>query len=144
MVTYLNLLVGCDSTEDYLCEALRGKHPKTDASDDAAVFYEGQGLVLPVKINAAIRRARWHLKAAGYESAYLRIKYQPCDVLFGHARQLMGENILQADQPHQNLLVGFLGKRVSDDVELYDATPLLQSGSLIAGSVGRQQVGLAA
>lgn len=55
----------------------------------------------------------------------------------------MRENILQSDQPHQNLLVGFLGKRVSNDMELYDATPLLQSGSLVTGSVRREQVGLA-
>lgn len=38
---YLNLLIGCDSTEDNLCEALSGKHPKTDASDDTAIFDEG-------------------------------------------------------------------------------------------------------
>lgn len=47
---YLNLLVGCDGTEDDLCEALSGKHPKTDATDDAAIFDKGKGLVLPVKV----------------------------------------------------------------------------------------------
>ena len=40
-IMYLNLLVGCDGTEDNLREALSGKHPKTDASDDAAVFDKG-------------------------------------------------------------------------------------------------------
>lgn len=55
----------------------------------------------------------------------------------------MREDILQADQPHQDFLVGLLGKRVSDDMELYDAPPLLQPGSLITGSVWRQQIGLA-
>lgn len=54
----------------------------------------------------------------------------------------MRENILQADQPHQDLLVGLLGQRVSDDVELYDATPLLQPGGLITGSIRRQQISL--
>lgn len=55
----------------------------------------------------------------------------------------MGEDILQANQPHQDFLVGLLGKRVSDDMELYDAPPLLQPGRLITGSVWRQQVSLA-
>lgn len=38
---YLNLLIGCDGTEDDLREALSGKHPKTDASDDPAILDEG-------------------------------------------------------------------------------------------------------
>ena len=46
---YLDLLIGCDGTEDDLREALSGKHPKTDATDDAAIFDKGEGLVLPVK-----------------------------------------------------------------------------------------------
>lgn len=45
---YLDLLVGGDGTEDDLCEALSGEHPKTDASDDPAIFDEGEGLVLAV------------------------------------------------------------------------------------------------
>lgn len=49
-IMYLNLLIGCDGTEDDLCEALSGKHPKTDATDDAAIFDKGKGLVLPVKV----------------------------------------------------------------------------------------------
>lgn len=55
----------------------------------------------------------------------------------------MREDILQADQPHQDLLVGLLGKRVSNHVELNDSPPLLQPGSLITGSVWRQQISLA-
>lgn len=54
----------------------------------------------------------------------------------------MREDILQANQPHQDLLVGLLGKRVSNDVELYDSPPFLQPGSLITGSVRRQQISL--
>lgn len=38
---YLNLLIGCDSTEDDLREALSGKHPKTDASNNSAIFDKG-------------------------------------------------------------------------------------------------------
>lgn len=49
VIVYLNLLIGCDGTEDDLREALSGKHPKADAADDAAIFDEGEGLVLPVK-----------------------------------------------------------------------------------------------
>lgn len=54
----------------------------------------------------------------------------------------MGEDVLQTDQPHQDLLVGLLGKRVPDDVKLDDAPPLLQPGRLVAGSIRSQQVGL--
>lgn len=43
----------------------------------------------------------------------------------------MGEDVLQAHQPHQDLLVGLLRERVTDHVELYNASPLLQAGSLI-------------
>lgn len=45
---YLHLLIGCDGTEDDLREALSGEHPEADAADDAAVFDQGEGLVLPV------------------------------------------------------------------------------------------------
>lgn len=47
MLQYLHLLVGCDGTEDDLGEALSGKHPEANAADDAAVFDQGEGLVLP-------------------------------------------------------------------------------------------------
>lgn len=84
---YLNLLIGCDGTEDDLREALSGKHPKTDATDDAAIFNKGKGLVLPVKVGD-IRTARRLTMTCDmwYEDIYLRVKHQSCDVLFGHAR----------------------------------------------------------
>ena len=72
----------------------------------------------------------------------LRVEDKPCDVLFGHAGQLVGEDILQAHQPHEDLLAGLLGERVADDVELDDATALFQTGRLIPRRVGRQQAGL--
>lgn len=49
MTSHLHLLVGRDGTEDDLREALSWKHPETDAADDAAVFDEGEGLVLPAE-----------------------------------------------------------------------------------------------
>lgn len=61
MIMYLNLLIRCDSTEDDLCKALSGKHPKTDASDDTAIFDKGEGLVLPVMFGH-VRTERQHLK----------------------------------------------------------------------------------
>lgn len=48
---YLDLLVGRDGTEDDLCEALSWKHPEADAADDASIFDEGEGLVLPVDVS---------------------------------------------------------------------------------------------
>lgn len=52
---YLDLLVGRDGTEDDLCEALCWKHSEADAADDASVFDEGEGLVLPVDISDVSR-----------------------------------------------------------------------------------------
>lgn len=54
----------------------------------------------------------------------------------------MGEDVLQADQPHQDLLVGLLRQRVSDDVELDDSASLLQPCRLVTGSVWCQQIRL--
>lgn len=51
----------------------------------------------------------------------------------------MGEDVLQAHQPHQDLLVGLLRKRVTDHVELYNASPLLQTRCLIPRRIGRQE-----
>lgn len=47
-VSYLDLLVGGDSTEYDLCEALRGEHPEADPSDHTAIFDQRQSLVLTV------------------------------------------------------------------------------------------------
>lgn len=44
------MLIGRDGAEDDLREALSGKHPETDATNDAAIFDEGKRLVLPVKV----------------------------------------------------------------------------------------------
>ena len=49
------MFVGCDGAEDDLSETLSGKHPKTDASNDAAIFDKGKRLVLPVEV-ADVRR----------------------------------------------------------------------------------------
>lgn len=37
-----------------------------------------------------------------------RIKDQPRDVLLGHAGQLVREHVLEADEPHQDPLIGLL------------------------------------
>lgn len=39
---------------------------------------------------------------------HLRIKDQPRDVLLRHAGQLVRENILEADEPHQDPLIRLL------------------------------------
>ena len=67
---YLDLLIGCDGTEDDLREALSGKHPKTDATDDAAIFDKGEGLVLPVK-DGDIRNGTQASDDMGYEEHLL-------------------------------------------------------------------------
>lgn len=82
---YLYLLIGCDGTEDDLREALSGKHPKADATDDAAIFDKGKGLVLPVKVED-VKNGEQASDDMWYENIYLRVKHQSCDVLFGHAR----------------------------------------------------------
>lgn len=71
-----------------------------------------------------------------------RIEDQPRDVLLGHAGQLVGEDVLEADEPHEDALVGLLVEGVADDVELNHAPALLQTGSFVARRVSRQQAGL--
>lgn len=71
-----------------------------------------------------------------------RIEDQPRDVLLGHAGQLVGEDVLEADEPHEDPLVGLLVEGVADDVELNHAPALLQTGSFVARRVSRQQAGL--
>lgn len=53
------MLIGRDGAEDDLCEALSGKHPKTDASNDTAVFNEGEGFVLPANTRAVRTECRF-------------------------------------------------------------------------------------
>ncbi len=74
----VNLLVGGDGAEDDLAEALRGEHVKADAADDAAVLDEHEALVLGVEDEAR-------------------------DVLAGHARQLVREDVLEHEQPDEDL-----------------------------------------
>ena len=45
---HLDLLIGRNSAEDDLGEALGGKHPKADPSDHSAILDQRQCLVLPV------------------------------------------------------------------------------------------------
>lgn len=71
-----------------------------------------------------------------------RVEDEAGDVLLGHARQLVGEDVLQPHKPEQHPPVGFGCQRVADDVELDDAAALLQAGRLVPGCVGRQQARL--
>lgn len=73
---------------------------------------------------------------------YSRVEDQAGDVLLGHAGQLVREDVLKADEPHQDPLVGLLVEGVADDVELYHAPALLQTGGFVSCRVSRQQVGL--
>ena len=75
-------------------------------------------------------------------SRYIRVEDQACDILLGHAGELVGEDVLQAHQPHQDPLVGLLVERVADHVELDDAPPLLKASGLVPRRVRRQQAGL--
>lgn len=54
----------------------------------------------------------------------------------------MGEDVLKADEPHQDPLVGLLVEGVPDDVELNHSSPLLEAGGLVTCRVSRQQTGL--
>lgn len=65
-----------------------------------------------------------------------RVKDEAGDILLGHARQLVGEDILQPHKPEQHPPVGLGRQRVADDMELNDATALLQAGCLVPGRVG--------
>ena len=71
-----------------------------------------------------------------------RVKDQPRDVLLGHAGQLVREHVLEADEPHQDPLVGLLVQRVTDHMELNHPPALLETGGLVACRVSRQQAGL--
>lgn len=64
---------------------------------------------------------------------HLRVKDKPCDVLFWHSGQLMGEHVLESDQPHQDLLIGFLIQGIADHVKFNHAPALFHPGCLIPG-----------
>ncbi len=78
----LNLLVGSNSAEHDLGEALAGEHAEANSPNGAAVLDQCQGLVF-------------------------RVEYQAGDVLLGHPRQLVREDVLESDQPQHDLL-GYL------------------------------------
>lgn len=65
------------------------------------------------------------------DMSYSRVEDQPCDVLLRHAGQLVGEDVLKADEPHQDPLIGLLVQGVTDDVEFNHAPALLQTGGFI-------------
>lgn len=72
----------------------------------------------------------------------LRVEDEAGDVLLGHSRQLVGEDVLQPHQPQQHPPVGLGCERVANDVEFDDASALFQASSLVPGGVGRQQARL--
>lgn len=63
--------------------------------------------------------------------SYSRVKDQACDVLLRHAGQLVREDVLKADEPHQDPLIGLLVQGVTDDVEFNHAPALLQTGGFV-------------
>ena len=68
-------------------------------------------------------------------AVHSRVEHQPGDVLLGHAGQLVGEDVLEAYQPHQDALVGLLVQRVPDDMELDHPPALLQPRCLVTRRV---------
>ena len=56
----------------------------------------------------------------------LRVKDKTCDVVLGHSGQLVGEHILQTNQPQHGLLGYLLGQGVPNYVELYVTLSLFQ------------------
>ena len=60
-----------------------------------------------------------------------RVKHQPCDVLLWHARQLVGEDALEAEHPQHVLRGGLLPERVVQDVELDGTLLLLLLGCVV-------------
>lgn len=47
-LTYLDLLVGSDSTEHNLGKVLSGEHPETDATNHVVLLNQSQRVVFPV------------------------------------------------------------------------------------------------
>ena len=66
---------------------------------------------------------------------YLRVEDEAADVLFGHARQLMTEDVLQADEPDEFLLLGLPTQAVVDHHTLNDALLLLASRAFVTRSL---------
>lgn len=59
------------------------------------------------------------------------VKDKAGDVLHGHLGQLVGENILEANEPQHRLLGHLLGERVADQEELDGSRRLLLLGHLV-------------
>lgn len=81
-------------------------------------------------------------REAGKREVSSRVEDQSRDVLLGHAGQLVREDVLEADEPHQDPLIGLLVEGVTDDVEFDHAPALLQTGGFVTCRVRGQQVGL--
>lgn len=66
------------------------------------------------------------------ELQHLRVKDKTCDVVLGHPGQLMGEHILQTNEPQHGLLGNLLGQRVANHMEFNVTLALLQLKSEIS------------
>lgn len=70
---------------------------------------------------------------------YLRVENQACDVLLGHARQLVRKHSLKANQPDVHLLGGLVAERVVDHHKLDLALVFLYPRCLVPGSMSRKK-----
>ena len=70
---------------------------------------------------------------------YLRVEHQACDVLFGHARQLVRKDSLKTNQPGVHLLGRLVAERVVDYHKLDLALVFLYPRCLVSGSMGREK-----
>lgn len=75
-------------------------------------------------------------------TVYLRVEHQACDVLFGHARQLVWKHSLKTNEPGVHLLGRLVAERVVDDHKLDFAFVFLYPCCLVSGSMGWEQGGL--
>ena len=91
------------------------------------------------KQNIVFHKASWEKISVKSPS---RVKDEPSDVLFGHAGQLVREDVLQPDQPDEGLSRGASGDGVRDDVKLNHPPPLLCTGRLVTSNVRVEQVDL--
>lgn len=73
---------------------------------------------------------------------YSRVKDQSGYVFLGHTGKLMREDILEANEPHQDPLVRLLIERVPDDVKFDHPSPLFKAGSFITSGMSGEQRGL--
>ena len=62
---------------------------------------------------------------------HLRIEHEPADVLFGHARQLVTEDVLQTDEPDELLVGRLTTQAVVHHHELDDAFLLFASRAFV-------------